>query len=134
MAYYVPNKKTVIWTIVSHVVSLILLLAFLTWEYGILQGKSEPARQGFYCNDDSIKYINTKNTVPTVVCVIIYLAIAFPLVIFVELISFQTFAPSETLKNSLPWKKVCRYYICMMLLKDLFFISCVYVKKIQRKS
>ena len=68
--------------------------------------KSEPARQGFYCNDESIRYTSTQNTVPTVVCVLTYLAIAFPLIIFVELISFQIDPPSSNQENSLPWKKV----------------------------
>lgn len=100
------SKKTMIGTIVLHSLSVIFLLSFLGYEYGILKGTSEPVRQGFYCNDESIKYTSTQNTVPTVVCVLTYLAIAFPLIIFVELISFQIDPPSANQENSLPWKKV----------------------------
>ena len=38
------SKKTMIGTIVLHSLSVIFLLSFLGYEYGILKGTSEPIR------------------------------------------------------------------------------------------
>ena len=40
------SKKTMIGTIVLHSLSVIFLLSFLGYEYGILKGTSEPIRYG----------------------------------------------------------------------------------------
>jgi hypothetical protein len=42
----VSSKKTIIGTIVLHSLSVLFLLSFLGYEYGVLKGTSEPVRYG----------------------------------------------------------------------------------------
>ena len=54
------SKKTMIGTIVLHSLSVIFLLSFLGYEYGILKGTSEPARYGItVCGASNLGMQNT---------------------------------------------------------------------------